>query len=242
MDFQKAFDSVPHQRLLKKILSYRITGKIYSWIEAFLSHRQQRVVVNGAESDWAEVTSGIPQGSVLGPVLFTIYINDMPRETVCPIKLFADDAKIYHRVENTQDCQKIQEDLEKLQDWAKRWQLRFHPHKCTILHVGANHPDYRYYMTDGSTKVELSKSACEKDLGVYVDASLKFDYHISTIVKKANQMTGLLWTESLNGNTRSKPKMGVYGISFSYNVHRWRMEVFRREFPFAVCVSCFNGE
>ena len=193
LDFQKAFDSVPHQRLLKKILSYRITGKIYSWIEAFLSHRQQRTVVNGAESDWAEVTSGIPQGSVLGPVLFTIYINGMPRETVCPIKLFADDAKIYHRVENTQDCQKIQEDLEKLQDWAKRWQLRFHPHKCTILQVGANHPDYRYYMTDGSTKVELSKSACEKDLGVYVDASLKFDYHISMIVKKANQMIGLLW-------------------------------------------------
>ncbi len=117
----------------------------------------------------------------------------MPLETICPIKLFADDAKLYHRVENISDCQQVQEDLIRLQEWSNRWQLKFHPQKCTILRVGNNHPDFKYYMMDGSKKVELSESDCEKDLGVYVDCGLKFEYHIETIVKKANQMTGLLW-------------------------------------------------
>ena len=137
--------------------------------------------------------SGIPQGSVLGPVLFTIFINNMPGETICPIKLFADDAKIYQRVKCVEDCQQIQDDLKKLQEWANRWQLRFHPQKCTILQVGTNHPEYEYYMMDGIRQVKLAKSNCEKDLGVYVDSDLKFEHHITMIVKKANQMTGLLW-------------------------------------------------
>lgn len=193
LDFQKAFDSVPHQRLLRKVNSYGICGEVYNWIEAFLADRKQCVVVNGVKSEWSDVTSGIPQGSVLGPILFTIFINDMPGQTVCPIKLFADDAKIYQRVESVEDCQQIQQDLNKLQEWANKWQLKFHPKKCTILRVGTGHPEYKYYMMDGDTQVELSMTDCEKDLGVYVDDELKFEYHIETVVKKANQMTGLLW-------------------------------------------------
>ena len=87
LDFQKAFDSVPHQRLLKKVRSYGVCDHVYKWIESFLKERRQRVTVNGAESNWAIVESGIPQGSVLGPILFIIFINDMPGETVCPLKL-----------------------------------------------------------------------------------------------------------------------------------------------------------
>ena len=111
LDFQKAFDSVPHQRLLRKISSCGISGIIFKWIKAFLTNRQQKVIVNGAESDWANVDSGIPQGSVLGPILFIIFINDMPGETICPIKLFADDAKLFHTVNTKQDCQQIQQHL-----------------------------------------------------------------------------------------------------------------------------------
>ena len=103
LDFQKAFDTVPHQRLLKKLSAYGIQGKLYSWIEDFLKERKQKVVLNGEESEWAPVSSGIPQGSVLGPTLFLIYINDLPEVVNSCIKLFADDTKLYMRANNIVD-------------------------------------------------------------------------------------------------------------------------------------------
>ena len=100
LDFKKAFDKVPHKRLLQKLRSYGIRGKVYAWIKEFLTNRRQRVVVNGQYSEWKKVTSGIPQGSVLGPTLFIIFINDMPEVIACCMKLYADDAKIYDKVNN----------------------------------------------------------------------------------------------------------------------------------------------
>ena len=98
LDFAKAFDSVPHLRLLSKLRSYGVRGRLLDWIEAFLVGRRQRVVVQGSKSSWAPVTSGIPQGSVLGPTLFTIFVNDVPSQVANCIKLFADDTKLYCRV------------------------------------------------------------------------------------------------------------------------------------------------
>ena len=193
LDFQKAFDSVPHQWLLNKISSYGISGIIFKWIKAFLTDSQQKVIINRAESDWAIVDRGIAQSSVLGPILFIIFINDMPGKTICPIKLFADDAKLFHIVNSEQDCQQIQQDLNSLQVWAKKWQLNFHPQKCVVLRAGQGHPDFEYHMKDGNEEVKLLKSFCEKDLGVYVDSELNFEYHITKIAKKGNQMAGLLW-------------------------------------------------
>ena len=95
LDFCKAFDKVPHKRLLKKLHGYGIRGKILNWIKEFLSAREQRVIVNGSQSSWKDVTSGIPQDSVLDPVLFLVFINDLPDVIEVLIKLFADDAKIY---------------------------------------------------------------------------------------------------------------------------------------------------
>jgi hypothetical protein len=109
MDFMKAFDSVPHRRLLSKLKSYGIEGPIYNWIESFLTQRQQRVMVNGAASSWSEVTSGIPQGSVLGPVLFVVYINGLPDVVSCGVKLFADDTKIYRAIRNRDDSRTTKE-------------------------------------------------------------------------------------------------------------------------------------
>ena len=95
LDFQKAFDSVPHERLLRKLQAYGVTGYLLQWIRAFLSDRKQQVVVRGCRSEWVAVTSGVPQGSVLGPLLFLVYINDLPEVVSSSIKIFADDTKLY---------------------------------------------------------------------------------------------------------------------------------------------------
>ena len=114
LDFAKAFDTVPHRRLIRKLESYGIQGELLYWIEAFLSDRSQRVKVNSAISDTALVLSGIPQGSVLGPVLFVIYINDLPDALTSDTYLFADDTKILRMITTEQDSIKLQEDLESL--------------------------------------------------------------------------------------------------------------------------------
>ena len=97
------------------------------------------------------------------------------------------------RVQTTEDCQKLQDDLNRLQEWANKWQMTFHPLKCTILRIGKNHPAYNYHMSDGEEEITLAMVTKEKDLGITVDQNLKFDIHINNITKKANMITGLLW-------------------------------------------------
>ena len=111
LDFKKAFDTVPHKRLLKKLQSFGITGNVLKWIKDFLSGRHQRVVVNGTFSKWKPVLSCIPQGSVLGPVLFIIFINDLPEVVKCYCKIFADDTKLYKAISCSNDQQMLQLDL-----------------------------------------------------------------------------------------------------------------------------------
>ena len=98
LDFQKAFDKVPHQRLMSKLKAYGIRGKVFDWIENFLSSRKQRVAVHGSYSNWTDVISGVPEGSVLGPTLFIIYVNDLPGYIQSFLGLFADDTKIYRPI------------------------------------------------------------------------------------------------------------------------------------------------
>ena len=117
-DFRKAFDSVPHKRLIAILEQNGINGKTLNWIKAFLSGRQQRVVVKGTFSTWQNVTSGIPQGSVLGPVLFTIYINSMPGAVESELYLFADDAKLYREIHSDTDQKILQDDLRRLGSWS----------------------------------------------------------------------------------------------------------------------------
>ena len=140
LDFAKAFDTVPHQRLLMKLRGYGIEGRILTRIEAFLTDRRQRVVVNDSRSSWADVTSGIPQGSVLGPMLFIIYINDMPTSVLSSIYLFADDAKVYRNISSNDDTPTPQHDLQQLEKWSERWQLRFNSNKCKVMHLGRQNP------------------------------------------------------------------------------------------------------
>ncbi|KAK3101568.1 hypothetical protein FSP39_004535 [Pinctada imbricata] len=130
LDFQKAFDTVPHARLLNKLYAYGIRGKVHAWLKEYLNQRKQRVILNGEKSGWAEVTSGIPQGTVLGPILFLIYINDLPEVVTNAVKLFADDTKLYGKSNNNQDHSSLQQDICNLLDWSDRWQLKFNPQKC----------------------------------------------------------------------------------------------------------------
>jgi len=124
LNFSKAFDCVPHQWLLVKLRAYGIQGKLLDWNKAFLIHRQQRVIINNSKSTFTDVISGVPQGSVLGPLLFLIYINDLPNIIHSPSLLFADDTKIFHRIASHQDYIQLQQDIVALEEWSKLWQYQ----------------------------------------------------------------------------------------------------------------------
>ena len=192
-DFSKAFDMVPHRRLLSKLESYKVSQQITDWVEAYLSNRKQRVLVNGTRSEWEAVSSGVPQGSVLGPVLFLIYINDLPKEVKNCIRLFADDTKLYRTVTTDLDCLSLQQDIDNIEEWASKWQLKFHPKKCKTMRIGDKYPRYNYTMTaEDGTIVKLEETVVEKDLGVVVDNKLTFSHHINSIVARANQVMGMI--------------------------------------------------
>ena len=197
LDFRKAFDLVSHNHLLYKMMKYGITGMILDWVKAFLHDRTQRVVIRGTASDPEKVTSGVPQGSVLGPILFLIFINDLPLEVVSPISLFADDSKIFTRIVSEKNTQKrpgvrgevnLQQDLNRIREWASRWKMDFNVGKCKVMHLGSSNPRNKYTM--GGTEVMVTTE--ERDLGVMFDESLEFDKHIREIVNKANRMLGLM--------------------------------------------------
>jgi hypothetical protein len=188
LDFAKAFDKVPHQRLLLKLQSVGITSKLYGWLSDFLVGRFQSVVIKKASSGRKEVTSGIPQGSVLGPVLFIIFINDLPDELSSYVKIFADDTKIFRAITSAQDNTDLQADLDALLAWSRKWQLQFNATKCKVLHYGRNNPSAEYNL-NGTSLIEDSK---EKDLGVNFDCNLKFSEHVGIITAKANSRLGII--------------------------------------------------
>jgi hypothetical protein len=119
-------------RLVAKVQAHGISGRVLEWVSNFLSNRTQRVVVNGATSDSAKVSSGIPQGSVLGPILFVLYINDLPRHVQSSAALFADDTKVCARSDDASSRKTLQEDLDRLCQWSADWQLKFHPENAVF--------------------------------------------------------------------------------------------------------------
>ena len=189
-DFAKAFDSVPHQRLLQKVNNLGISGNVNAWIRSFLSNRFQCVRVDDDFSSWKPVKSGIPQGSVLGPILFVIFINDMPEMVINLCQLFADDAKLFCSV-NLRDEERnkvLQKDINALVEWSNKWQLPFNVGKCKCLHIGRNNPCWRYKMS-GRCLEDVKE---EKDLGVIIDQELKFHRQTAAAVKKASSSLGLI--------------------------------------------------
>jgi hypothetical protein len=144
LDFQKAFDKVPHERLLSKLKAIGINGKLLRWIRQWLTGRKQRVVINGVMSDWQEVLSGIPQGSILGPLLFIIFINDIDQGITSKILKFADDTKLLGGVKSEEDLESLRKDLNRLYDWSEKWQVKFNLDKCKVMHIGYKNGEADY--------------------------------------------------------------------------------------------------
>jgi ribonucleases P/MRP protein subunit RPP40 len=164
----------PHERLLIKLEAYGKAGDVLEWISQFLKDRRQRVAVAGSVSEWARVISGVPQGSVFGPLLFICYINDMPDTIDSMIHLYADDSKLCREVENELDARKLQTDINKLQAWSRIWQLVFNAEKCKVMHIGKSNQNRDYFMIEGEGNC-MERTDLEKDLGVWADNSLKFN-------------------------------------------------------------------
>ena len=162
LDYRKAFDSVPHERLLNKLEAYGIKGEIHRWIRNCLIGRTQRVIVNGEYSEAASVSSGIPQGSVLGPILFLIFINDLPEILQSIVKLFADDTKLYRTIVDKNDETILQNDIDQIAAWSERWQIPFNVNNCKVLKVGKNDQNVKYSMGTLEGRIELEQVQYEK--------------------------------------------------------------------------------
>ena len=193
LDFRKAFDSVPHQRLMTKLKGYGIDGNIYRWIEDFLTDRTQFVAINGIKSERGMVTSGVPQGSVLGPTLFIYFINDLPSVTQCPNKIFADDTKAHKGIHKHEDSEILQTAINSMVKWSIKWQLGFNGEKCVMLHLGKNNPNHKYTIMQDNNIIDLKVTTCEKDLGVFIDPLLTYNDHMTKQVKKARGVAAMIF-------------------------------------------------
>ncbi|CAM4652894.1 unnamed protein product [Caretta caretta] len=188
LDFQKAFDKVPHQRLLRELCCHGLRWKILSWIENWLKDREQKVGINGKFSEWRGVTGGVPQGSVVGPILFNLFINDLEKGVNSEVAKFADDTELLKIVKTKADCEEPQKDLTKLSDWATKREIKFNVDKRKVMHIGKNNPNYTYNMM----RANLATTNQERDLGVIVDSSLKTSTQCAAAVKKAHRMLGII--------------------------------------------------
>lgn len=188
LDFQKAFDKVPHGRLLQKLKAHGISGKIIKWIKNWLSDRKQRVVINGICSSFIAVISGVPQGSILGPLLFVIFINDLDDGVINKILKFADDTKIVAKVATDAQIKVLQSDLCRMFQWSQDWQMLFNTEKSKIMHFGFNNKEVGYVL--GNQRLSVVNE--ERDLGVLVEKSLKSSKQCAKAAAAANAVLGMI--------------------------------------------------
>ena len=205
LDLSKAFDKVNHQILLHKIEQMKITGKIKTWIQTFLTMRTQTVVVDGHKSNPAKVLSGVPQGTVLGPALFIIYMNNITefvQHTI--LKMFADDSKLIASIKCSEDRNKLLEDLKALVIWTNKNSMRFNEDKFQLLQIGADESLKQPYQHG---EINISKSENVKDLGIFVSEDLTFSHHITEMTTSATKFASWLLRTFY---TRSKDAMLLF--------------------------------
>jgi hypothetical protein len=189
LDLQKAFDKVPHKRLLHKLEAFGIKDKNLNWIRDWLKNREQVVNCNQLVSEKIEVISGVPQGSVLGPLLFTLYIDDLDEEIKGKILKFADDTKLSCKVKTAEERVQALSDLDRLNNWSKVWMMPFNIEKCKVMHMGRNNPNIKYAL-DG---IELKSVEEEDDLGVKFKNTLSFSGQCEKVVSKVNGIVRMIY-------------------------------------------------
>ena len=187
LDFSKAFDTVPHNLLLHKLTHYGINGTIHQWLSSFLTQRKMAVVLDGEHSSAVDVTSGVPQGTVLGPLLFLCHINDLPDVVRSQVRLFADDCLLYRQIRSQRDHLKLQDDLTQLQKWASDWGMRFNAGKCMVMSI--NSKTSHFYAINDHILQHTSKHPY---LGLTLSDDLKWSTHINRTARKANGVLALL--------------------------------------------------
>jgi len=182
LDYSKCFDKVCHSKLLYKLSKYGVDGSAFQWLQNFLTNRVQHVKINGTISPPVAVESGVPQGTVLGPLLFLCFSADLQNVVqFSRLSIYADDTKLYKGVQNVNDCHELQEDLNRVLAWAECWQMELNPEKTKLLTIGNNKFNYDYVLK-GNTVDRVSHM---NDVGVMVQSDLKFSKHCSTVIKKA---------------------------------------------------------
>ena len=193
LDFSKAFDKVPFERLKYKLQWYGICGDIHKWISDFLTSRTQQVTIDGISSPIATVDSGVPQGSVIGPLLFLLYINDLPDYLTNGSKtnLFADDSILYRPVNSPEDSIKLQCDLDNLEKWESDWLMSFHPSKCQVMHITNKRSRIETQYKIHGESLETVDST--KYLGVNLQENLSWNNHVNQVAKKANNTCSFLY-------------------------------------------------
>ena len=187
LDFSKAFDKVPHKRLIWKLQHIGgVDGALLKWMSDFLQDREMSTVIRGTASQNREVTSGVPQGSVLAPIMFLIYINDLGEDISngSYINMFADDAKIQRKIVNENSCKELQEDINKIKAWSEKWKMEFNVDKCHVVRFGesSKRPEWQYTLGNEN----ITSADKEKDLGVVMNFKMKREDHI-------NQVTGKMY-------------------------------------------------
>ena len=192
IDFSKAFDSVTHPKLLHKLAGYGIQHELLLWVKSFLENRTQRVVIDGHSSGTVLVRSGVVQGSVLGPLLFVLFVDDIVDllGTTMGTKLYADDLKLYTRV-RMDEPGSLADALTRLEEWSVKWQLGINESKCSVMHMGNGALDTPYSIN----QIQLPSVDKVCDLGVTYDNKLSFGDHIGNVVSKAYQRIYLIFPE-----------------------------------------------
>ena len=190
LDFSKVFDKVNHSKLIWKLRQYGIRGKALGWIRAFLGNRSQSVILEGEEPGSVPVASGVPQGSVLGPILFLTYINDLPEQLVSQVRLFADDTAVYLTMDGADSGRVLQNDIDTLSVWESRWDMEFNPSKCQVVRVTTSRNPINYMHHLHGQVLEVVTSA--RYLEVDISSVLSWNSHIDRITENANRTLGFI--------------------------------------------------
>ena len=222
LDFQKAFDKVPHRHLLKKLEASGVRGCIHEWLKTYLTCRTQRVVVDGSASQEVPVLSGVPQGTVLGPLMFLTYINDINRDISGTVKLFADDALLFQPIQSNADCESLQKDLNTLYAWSRRWRMSFNASKCHVIQATRKKTIITHDYSLGKEKLRVVPS--HPYLGVEIDNNVSWKQQIEKTKSKGIRTLNMVRRNFTKGTTtqiRNKIFTGLVRPTLEYGCIVW---------------------